>query len=427
MSAAPWKLESIWTKGQNYATKENVENVRRKTRDTKLKEPFKENTDLEKGSSMTPCLLGIMVTKSVDEAVRIERTSKLGSMRETIDLMKKVTGESLNYQRALMKESTRFFLNSIRKGMKVAKLVKECRKKGEGLLASPDIAYRGKKYWVLRYGPQPYKVSPLHNFPTGYTVFTHEHNVLRNVEQCSEICKFYRVWEEFYFRPFKMLRGKTMLLWATTVKKKIFDSISERRLRGYDELEGSDEEKQVLKELDDEVYTFYETDAELMKLEERLFDLQFHIFEHPSDENIADLVQLTHRFQELLPIQEQYVRRRLTAWQKYRHLLERKYEVSVNLDFEMTDIGIAAFIDLMKYVLFKRIIPEAVLSKVAWDVTKSIGEAKIAQLILNLLVHYGGLKSLKAQTLSHANLKKNLDNYIEIWRTEIPLEMIRLP
>jgi len=362
----------------------------------------------------------------VNEVIKIERTPKLGSMKETIDLVRKIAKESLDYRAVLAKESVRFFMNSTKKAMKITRLVEGCMKKDEGVLASPDISFKGKTYWVLRFGPQLYKVGPSHNFPTGYIVFTNENKVLQNSEQCRDLCRLYRIWEEFDLRPFKVTYGKTILAWSATLKKAIFENISERRLKGYDKLEGSDEEKQALKELDDEVLTFHETEAELAKLEERMIDLRPDIFEYPSDKNIEDLVQLIYRFKKLLPIQEEYLHRRLTAWQKYRHLLERKFKVGVNLDFKMTDMGVAAFMDLMKYVLFKHTIPEAVLTKVAWEATKSVAEAKIAQSMMNLLVHHGGLESLNAQVLAHENLKKNLDNFTQIWSTEIPPEMIRL-
>lgn len=362
----------------------------------------------------------------MNEVIKIEKTPKLGSMKETIDLVRKIAKESLDYRAVLAKESARFFLNSTKKAMKVTRLVEGYLKKDEAVLASPDISFRGKTYWVLRFGPQLYKLGPSRNFPTGYLVFTDENKVLQNSEQCRALCRLYRIWEEFDLRPLKVTHGKTILAWSATLKKAIFESVSERRLKGYDELEGSDEEKQALKELDDEVFTFYETEVELVKLEERLIDLRPSIFEHPSDKNIDDLMQLIYRFKKLLPIQEDYLRRRLTAWQKYRHLLERKFKIGVNLDFKMIDIGLAAFMDLMKYVLFRHTIPEAVLTEVAWEATKSVAEAKIAQSMMNLLVHYGGLASLNAQVLAHENLKRNLDSYTQIWSAEIPPEMIRL-
>lgn len=362
----------------------------------------------------------------LDERIEIKKTPKLGSMKETLNVLKKVTIESLSYQKRLTSGSFRFLLNTM-KARKVSGFVEKCRKKNEGLLVSPDIAIKGQKYWVLRYGPPWYKVPPPRNVPTGYTVFTQKNEVLHDLEKCKKVCKLYRIWEKFYVHPLKILRSKTMISWATDLKRRIFDDIAKRRQNDYCGMEGSEEERHSLQELDDEVYLFHDADMELLTLEERLRDLQFDLFDHPSETNINDFIKLVYRFKELMPLENQYLERRLEAWQKYRHLLERKYNVHVNLDFDLTDIGIAAFIDLMKYVLLQRAIPEAVLTKVTFEVLKSVGKAKVSEFLLNLLVHYGGLKSLEAQILNHATLEKALNDYIEIWESEIPCEMFRLP
>ena len=365
--------------------------------------------------------------KILSERIEIKKTPKLGLTKETRGFIKKAMKESASYQRRLMSESARFFLNTMKKQMKVARLVEECMKEKEGLLASPDITIDGKKYWVLRYGPPPYKVTPPHNFPTGYTVFTTDNNVIHDLEKCKEICKLYRIWEEFYFRPFKIPHGKTVIRWVANLKERIFDDISKRRQANNGGLEGSEEERRALEELDEEVYMFHNADMELLALEERLGDLQFDLFEHPSEANIHDFIQLIYRLKELMPLEKQYLDRRLDAWQKYKQLLERKYKVRVNVDLNMADLGFAAFIDLMKYVLFHRTIPEAVLAKFTFGILKEVVKAKALEAILNLLVHYGGLKSLETQIRNHMTLLNAVNVYLRIWETEIPSEMIRLP
>lgn len=362
----------------------------------------------------------------MDEVI-IEKTPKLGSMKETLALIKDATKESTNYQAALMKESAKFFLNDVRKGMKVRKIVEKLIKQGEGLLSSPDIGYRGEKYWVLRYGPNMFRVSPPKNFPTGYTVFTCENKVVQDVDLSLRICRLYRIWEEFYVRPYKVTRSKKLLLWYSSVRESIFEDVSKRRREGYDSLDMEDDEKNVLKELDDQVYDFHKIDVELTQLEEKLFDIRLKIFEYPSEENIENLILITQRFYEILAVQNQYLEKRTSVWTKYRYLLEKKYKVKVNFNFSASDLGFAAFIDLMKYVLFKHVIPEGILTDIAWETTKSIARAKIAQASLNLLVHYGGLESLKAQSRALASLQKGLESYLNAWNSKIPSEMVRLP
>ena len=364
---------------------------------------------------------------TLNERIEIKKTPKLGLTKETKEFVKKSTKEWAGYQKKLVSESARFLLNSMKRGMRVARLVEKCKRQNEGLLTSPDITVRGQKYWVLRYGPPAYKVTPPNNFPTGYTVFTPDNHVLRDLEKCKKICKLYRIWEEIYLRPFKIPRSKTVIQWVTSMKKKIFDDISKRRQAKYTRLEGSEEERCALEELDEEVYLFHETDMELLALEEKLVDLQFDLFEHPSDANIQDLVQIICRFRELMPLQRQYLDRRLDAWQKYRNLLERKYKVCINFDFNMAELGFAAFIDLMKYVLFDRIIPEAVVAKFTFGILKDVGRAKVSEVILNFLVHYGGTASLNTQIRDHVVLLNALNIYTSIWENEIPSEMVRLP
>lgn len=363
----------------------------------------------------------------MNERIEIRKTPELGSMKETANFVKKVTKESLSYRKNLARGSFRFLINTMKRSWKLRKvegLVEECKKNGEGLLVSPDITVKGEKYWVLRYGPSFIKVPPQENFPTGYTVFTSKNNIC-DLETCKKICKLYRIWEKFYVCPLKVPRGKTMINWLKDFKMKLFDDISKRRQNGYIGLEGTEEEKVILQELDEQVYLFHDADMELIALEGRLGDLQFDLFDHPSETCINDFIQLVYRFQELMPLEKQYLDRRLDAWKRYRHLLERKYKVQVNLDFNMTDLGLAAFIDLMKYVLFQRTIPEAVLTKVSFEILKSVGKAKVSEYLLNLIVHYGGVTSLESQFINHMNLQKTLNGYIRIWESEIPPDMIR--
>ena len=346
----------------------------------------------------------------------IKETPKLGSTKETLAFIKDV-----------VKESAKFLLNDIKKGMKTRKLTEKLTKQDEGLLCSPYIVYHGEKYWVLRYGPNMLRISPPKNFPTGYTVFTYENKIVQDMDLSPKICRLYRIWEEFYVRPYKVLRSKKLLSWYSSIRESIFEGVSKRRLEGYESLDMGDDEKKVFKELDDEVYDFHKIDVELAQLEEKLFDIRLSIFEFPSEENIKNLIRITQRFYELLPVQSQYLERRISVWTKYRYLLERKYKVKINFDFSATDLGFAAFVDLMKYVLFKHIVPEGVLAEVAWKTTKSIAKAKIAQVSMNLLVHYGGLESLRSQSLSLVSLQKGLENYLNAWNAEIPLKMVRLP
>jgi len=207
------------------------------------------------------------------------------------------------------------------------------------------------------------------------------------------------------------------------------NEIAERRTKGYDELEISDEEIKVLVELDEQVFSFHETEIELMRLEEELFALQLELCKCPSAENIHRLIRIVERFRELLPIQQEYLQRRIATWKEYQQLLERKYNIKVNLEFSMVDLGFAAFVDLMKYVLYKQVIPEGILTGITWDITKSVSaraRAKINQSMMNLLTHYGGLESLNAQSLALEKMQAPLENYSHIWKTEIPIEMIRL-
>lgn len=365
--------------------------------------------------------------RALSERIEIKKTPKLGLTKETKKLMKKAIKESATYRKRLLSESTRFFIGTMKKQMKVSRLVKKCMKENEALLASPDITINSQKYWVLRYGPPSYKVLPPNNFPTGYTVFTADNYVVHNLEKSEKICKLYRIWEEFYFRPFKIPRGKTMIQWIKNMKEKMFDLISKRRQTNYSGLEGSDEERCALEQLDEEVHSFHDADMELMALEERLVDLQFDLFEHPSEANINDLIQLIYRFGELMPLQKQYLDRRLNTWQNYKQMLERKYKVRISFELNIAELGFAALIDLMKYLLFRRIIPEAVLAKFSFGVLKDITKAKALEAILNFLVHYGGLTSLETQIRSHETLLDALNVYIRIWETEIASEMIRLP
>lgn len=357
--------------------------------------------------------------------IKIEKTQKLGTMKETLGFMKDIAKESTSSDAALVKESTRFFLNNMKKQMQVLKTMKDMLKKGEGSLASPDIICQGKKYWVLRYGPQT--LHRIQNVPTGFTVFTDQNEIVNDLELSKKICRLYRIWEEFYIRPYKVVRGRKLLLWYSSLMNSIFEEISKRRLEGYEALGMEDDEKSALKELDDEVYNFHKTDLELTQLEEKLLDIRSSIFEYPSEENIENLIMITKRFNELLLIQNQYLERRISAWTKYRNILEKKYKVKVNFDFNIADLSFAAFVDLMKYVLTGHIIPEGVLTDVAWETTKSVANARIAQAAMNLMVHLGGLESLKNQTNALVSMQKGLENYLNLWANEIPSDMVRLP
>ena len=258
-------------------------------------------------------------------------------------------------------------------------------------------------------------------------MFTHENKIVDDLDLSKRVCRFYRIWEEFYVRPYKVTRSKKLLSWYSSIREGIFEEVSKRRLEGYEALDMEDDEKNALKELDDEVYGFHKADVELTQLEEKLFDIRLSIFEYPSEENIENLIRITQRFYELLPVQNQYLERRISAWTKYRYLLEKKYKVKVNFDFSAADLGFAAFVDLMKYVLFGHIIPEGVLTDVAWEATKSIAKAKIAQATMNLFVHFGGLESLKTQAVAFTSMQKGLESYLNTWNAEIPSDMVRLP
>lgn len=359
--------------------------------------------------------------------VKVERTPKLGSMKETLGFLKEVAKESVIHQAAMTRETTKFMFGTMGKGIRVRNVVGALMKDGEGVISSPDINYNGEKYWVLRFGPNAIRVIPTKNFPTGYTVFTSRNHVLQDMNLSLKICKLYRIWEEFYVRPFKVPRGKKMISWFSSLRERIFEEISKRHSEGYGKLDMDDDEKTALKELDDEVYEFHETDLEVTRLEEKLSDIQISIFEYPSDDNIENMIKIIQRFHELLPIQREYYERRISTWTKYQQLLEKKYTVKIDFKFSSSDLGFAAFVDLMKYVLFKNVIPEGILLGVAWDSTKAIAKAKIAQASLNLIMHYGGLESLKVQYLSLSDIQKKLENYLNAWNTEIPPNMVRLP
>jgi hypothetical protein len=348
-------------------------------------------------------------------------------MKETIVFTKDVAKEMASYQMALTKESLKFGFNTVRKGMRVRNIIDALREEGESPLASPDIVCHGTKYWVLRYGPSMFKIRPPENHPTGYTVFAEDNRALEDLELSKQVCRLYRIWEEFYVRPYKVARSKKLLQWTSSVRERIFEAISKRRFEGYESLDMDEDEKTALKELDDEVYGFHATDAELVQLEEKLLDIRMELFEYPSKDNIETLISITQRFYELIPIQAQYLERRIEAWTKYRHLLEKKYKVKIDFDFNKTELGFAAFMDLMKYALFKHVIPEGIITGLAWESTKAVAKAKIAQASLNLLVHYGGLESLKDQSRSLVPLQRGLEGYLKVWHDDIPIDMIRIP
>lgn len=363
----------------------------------------------------------------MSKPTEVVKTPRLGSTKKTREFLKKTTKEWAAYEKRLIGESARFFFRDMRKQMKVGKLIANCVKGNEMPLCSPDITVDGEVYWVVRYGPHPLKVRPPSNFPTGYTVFGTDNQFVHDLEKCRTVCKLYRIWEEFYFRPYKIPLGKTMREWIADMKKTICDDISKRRETNYVETEGSKEEIDALKELDEEVYVFRDTDLELMALEEKLSNLQFDLFEQPSRANINEFMQLSYRLKELMPLQKQYLDRRLNAWQNYQHLLEREYKVPISIELDMAGIGLAVFFDLMNYLLSQRIIPETVLTEVALGILKDVGKAKASEAVLNYLVHYGGLKSLQTQTRNHLTLVNTLDSYLKIWETEIPQDKIRLP
>ena len=81
----------------------------------------------------------------------------------------------------------------------------------------------------------------------------------------------------------------------------------------------------------------------------------------------------------------------------------------------------------MKYLLWGQTIPEGVLSAGVYTVLKDTAKAKGLQMLLNLLVHYGGLVALERDIRGNKEILSAIERYIGIWENEIPNEMIRLP
>lgn len=362
----------------------------------------------------------------MSERIEIKKTPKLGSLKETLAFVKTVKKEELSYFRRLSGESAHTFLNTL-KTRKYLKLVKDKIKKNEVPLLSPEITYKEQKYLVLRYGPPYYKIYPPKNIPTGFTVFTTDKNIVYDINKCTEICKLYKIWEIFYYQPIKISMSETLNNWVLELKNRVYDEILERKKIDYNGFIGSEEETHILRELDDEVYKFHDIDIEILSLINRLGELQFDLFESPSGANINELMQVVYRLKKLMPFEKEYLERRINVWNNYREILERKYKVKVNLDFNMSELGLAAFLDLMKYVLFDRKIPEAIIARVSIEVIKNFSEAKISEAFLNLIVHYGGLTTLEKQMVNHETIFENLNVYCASWETEIPSEMIRIP
>lgn len=359
------------------------------------------------------------------EQIEIKKTPKLGTTKDTIKLFIAITKEYANYKKKLGKGALQYFVKSTRRGQKVARFVDPFKKKNETFMGSPDIVIEGKKYWVIRFGQSVFKVRPSRNFPTGYMVFDNDDIFVDDLQQSKNVCKLYQIWERFYVFPLMIPKYKTQIEWIRDFKEKLFQEIIHRRQSEYSEMEGSEEEKEALQELDDEICSFHDADMELLALEERLGEIQFEVFDRPSDTYINEFIKLTYRFNELMSLEKQYLDRRIRAWKKYSHLLERKYKVKINLSLDVTHISLAVLFDLIKYVFFERIIPETVLGKISFDVVKSIGEAKVKEFLLNLIIHYGGLISLEKQAIGHKKMQETIQNYIKIWESDIPDEMLR--
>lgn len=311
--------------------------------------------------------------------------------------------------------------------MRWSRLMQDCVQEGEHCMALPDIIVEGKKFWAFRYGPPPYKVGRLGTIPTGYTVMTCDNMVLADRDLARRVARLYRIWEEIYIRPYKVPGLPAVIEWALEFESKFYDIIMERKQTAYEGMEGIKEELEALQELDQEVVDFHEAKVELLGLDRRLGEIIFDLWDCPSDCNISEFIRITYRFRELMEQEKKYLERRLNAWQTYRAVLERKYNVKLTLEFKWGEIGFGAFIDLMKYLLWQHVIPEGVLTAGTYNVLRDTMKAKGLQMILNLLVHFGGIVSLEKHLERNRQMLNAVENYIRVWESGIWSQMIRVP
>ncbi len=81
----------------------------------------------------------------------------------------------------------------------------------------------------------------------------------------------------------------------------------------------------------------------------------------------------------------------------------------------------------MKYLLQQDMIPEGVLTAAAYGVLRNLESSKGLELVLNYLVHAGGIAKLKRELKQNQKILEAIDRYIEIWEKGMPLLMIRIP
>ncbi len=96
-------------------------------------------------------------------------------------------------------------------------------------------------------------------------------------------------------------------------------------------------------------------------------------------------------------------------------------------DIDIGELSFGALVDRMKYLIRQDVIPEGVLMAVAYVVLKDLARSKGLELVLNYLVHGGGIAKLERDLSQNQEVLEAIDRCIEIWEKGIPLEMIRIP
>lgn len=361
--------------------------------------------------------------------VEIKGVPRLGSLHESARMAKQCTFEMLGFEKRLMKESGKSFFSNWSRTAKIPSFVRFLGRKDESIMALPSLDFEGSKYAVIRFGPRPFRVSRAEYVPSGYTVLRDDNTTVNDLELATRIAKVCRIWEEVYIRPYKppmSVASKTMLEWNISVETQIRDMILQRNREAPDE-SATSEELTVLHELDREVLEAYDARIELMQLDRKLGDQLFNLFEHPSDANITEFVSITYMVRELTNQEKAILERRYEVWSNYRDLLERKYDVPIKLEVDWDRLAFAAFVDLTKYVIWKHVIPEGILTESAYNVLRDTARARFRQEVLNLLVHAGGIAALRRGLDQRNKLMQALQHYIELWEAGIPTDMIRIP
>ena len=356
--------------------------------------------------------------------IDIKSVPKLGSSKEAFQMAQAVAKESAKWQGKLMQGGPRFMFWSMKKARKAAHL-NDYRRHGESIMPLPEILVNGQKFWAVRYGP-PATVGRLQWIPTGYTIMKEDDSIVNDAQLALKTVRLYRLWDEIYLRPYKVPRTQTVIDWMMQFENKFYSDISERIESDYSSLDGTQEDHEILRELDRQVYDFHNARVEMLLLEKKLREIILDVCDHPSDSNIAEFVGLTYRFKELGREHREMVAKRLQTFTKYRAVLERDFHVKIDFEVDWKELSFAALFDLSKYLLWNHFIPEGVLTKASYDVLSSTIRAKILQRVLNLIVHAGGVDCLQRQLLANQAFLDAIERYLRIWE-EPSAEYVRIP